>query len=62
MHIIFRSAALAAAVLCAAAHAVDTAAMRPGEHQVVVNDVRLWYKVAGHGARGVPPLLFPASP
>jgi proline iminopeptidase len=32
--------------------------MQPGEHQVVVGDVRLWYKVAGHGAKGAPPLLF----
>ena len=58
MHFFFRSAALAAAVLCASAHAADTSAMQPGEHQVVVGDVRLWYKVAGHGAKGAPPLLF----
>ena len=59
MHTIFRSAALAAAVLCTSAHAAGTAAMlQPGEHQVVVGDVRLWYKVAGHGAKGAPPLLF----
>ena len=58
MHTIFRSAALAAAVLCTSVHAAGTAAMQPGEHQVVVGDVRLWYKVAGHGAKGAPPLLF----
>ena len=58
MHFFFRSAALAAAFLCAAAHAAATGAMQPGEHQVVVGDVRLWYKVAGHGAKGAPPLLF----
>lgn len=54
----FRSAALAAAILCATAHAADSGAMHLGEHQVVVNDVRLWYKVAGRGAKGAPPLLF----
>ena len=58
MSILFRSAALAAAILCANVHAASTSAMQSGEHQVVVNDVRLWYKVAGHGARGAPPLLF----
>ena len=31
-------------------------AMQAGEHQTVVNGVRLWYKVAGHGAGA--PLLF----
>jgi proline iminopeptidase len=58
MHFMFRPAALAAAFLCATAHAADKPAMQPGEHQTVVGDVRLWYKVAGHGAKGAPPLLF----
>jgi proline iminopeptidase len=57
------AAALAACFLsacaCLPAHATaDNPALRAGEHQVVVNDVRLWYKVAGHGAKGAPPLLF----
>jgi proline iminopeptidase len=63
MHIPAPSAALAAAILSAciclpAYAATDNPAMRAGEHQVVVNDVRLWYKVAGHQAKGAPPLLF----
>jgi proline iminopeptidase len=58
MSVMFRSAALAAAILCASAHAANTGAMQPGEHQVVLGDIRLWYKVAGHGAKGAPPLLF----
>jgi proline iminopeptidase len=58
MHSLFKAAALAAAVLCTSVQAANTAAMQPGEHQVVVGDVRLWYKVAGHGAKGAPPLLF----
>ena len=29
-----------------------------GEHQVVVNGVRLWYRVAGHDAPGTAPVVF----
>ena len=36
-------------------------AMQPGEHQAVVNDVRLWYKVAGQ-ASGTPLLFLHGGP
>jgi proline iminopeptidase len=54
-------AAVLTAVLLPAARAATPAstaatAMQPGEHQAVVNDVRLWYKVAGQA--GGAPLLF----
>jgi proline iminopeptidase len=42
----------------AQAAAPHAAALQPGERQVVVNGVRLWYKVAGKTAAGIPPLLF----
>src|SRR2546422_918315 len=32
--------------------------LRDGPHQVVVNNVRLWYRVAGRVAAGVPPVVF----
>jgi proline iminopeptidase len=60
-------AAILAALACqpsahaaASANTANTAntAMRAGEHQAVVNGVRLWYKVAGRSAPGTPPLLF----
>jgi proline iminopeptidase len=52
--------ALAATACLSPAHAAkpDAAALQPGEHQAVVNGVRLWYKVAGKTSAGVPPLLF----
>ena len=34
------------------------AALATGEHQVVVNGVRLWYRVAGDGSEGVAPVVF----
>lgn len=57
------AAALAIACLPAAhAAAPVNTAMQPGEHQAVVNGVRLWYKVAGpavtRSAPGTSPLLF----
>jgi proline iminopeptidase len=60
------AAALAAFSCLPAAHAASSAntataanpAMQAGEHQAVVNGVRLWYKVAGQAAPGTPPLLF----
>jgi proline iminopeptidase len=56
------AAVLAAAALLPAAHAASSinTAMQPGEHQTIVNDVRLWYKVAGHdaGNKAGAPLLF----
>jgi proline iminopeptidase len=55
-------AAIASGALLPAAHAAASAnpAMQAGEHQTVVNDVRLWYKVAGQGgSKGSgTPLLF----
>jgi proline iminopeptidase len=47
---------LAAVLMPATAANAVNAAMQPGEHQAVVNDVRLWYKVAGQA--GGAPLLF----
>src|SRR5437879_12298030 len=32
--------------------------LRDGPHQVVVNNVRLWYRVAGRAAAGAPPVAF----
>src|SRR5439155_24487222 len=32
--------------------------LRDGPHQVVVNNVRLWYRVAGRAVPGVPPVVF----
>jgi proline iminopeptidase len=52
--------ALAAVACLPAAHAATpvNTAMQTGEHEVVVNGVRLWYKVAGKATPGTPPLLF----
>jgi proline iminopeptidase len=51
--------ALAGASCLAPARAASiNDAMRAGEHQAVVGDVRLWYQVAGKVAPGTPPLLF----
>ena len=33
-------------------------ALATGEHDVVVNGVRLWYRVAGAATPGTPPVLF----
>jgi proline iminopeptidase len=51
---------LLAALAClpSAQAAASSGAMQPGEHQTIVNDVRLWYKVDGQAAPGTPPLLF----
>jgi proline iminopeptidase len=56
-------ATLLAALAClpsaqAASSTGATSAMQAGAHQAVVNDLRLWYKVAGRAAAGTPPLLF----
>src|SRR3989454_1681595 len=32
--------------------------LRDGPHQVVINNVRLWYRVSGRPAAGVPPVVF----
>jgi proline iminopeptidase len=52
--------ALAATACLSPAQAAkpDAATLQPGEHQAVVNGVRLWYKVAGKTGAGTAPLLF----
>jgi proline iminopeptidase len=52
----------ALACLPAARAASTTGAMQAGEHQAVVNDVRLWYKVAGQAAAGTPLLFLHGGP
>lgn len=32
--------------------------LAPGDHNVVINGVRLWYRVAGKGASGIAPVVF----
>ena len=49
------AAALMAGACLPGAHA---ASLQRGEHQAVVNGVRLWYKVVGQAPAGTPPLLF----
>ena len=55
--------ALACAVLLAAAPvaARERAPLAPGVHQRVVNDVRLWYRVAGRGD-GIPVVFLHGGP
>ena len=48
-----RYALIATVIAGTTAHAQST-----GEHDVVLNGVRLWYRVAGTSAPGVPPVLF----
>lgn len=38
--------------------AVAVGGLREGPHQVVINDVRLWYRVAGRAADTIPPVVF----
>jgi proline iminopeptidase len=40
------------------ARAQTSAGLRPGGHDVVVNGVRLYYRVAGVGVAGAPPVVF----
>jgi proline iminopeptidase len=56
----YLAAVLAALACLTAARAATPAnpAMQAGEHQAVVNDVRLWYKVAGQAGAPAVPLLF----
>jgi proline iminopeptidase len=49
------------AALAAPAAAENRAALAPGEHQVVINDVRLWYRVAGR-TRGIPVVFLHGGP
>lgn len=53
--------ALACLSTAQAASSSNAMAMQPGEHQAVVNDVRLWYKVAGQ-ASGTPLLFLHGGP
>jgi proline iminopeptidase len=57
------AAVLAASIFLPASHAATSinGAMQAGEHQAVVNDVRLWYKVAGQGS-GTPLLFLHGGP
>jgi proline iminopeptidase len=50
--------ALACDARVALAQAASSAALATGEHDVVVNGVRLWYRVAGAAAPGAPPVVF----
>ena len=50
--------ALVAALAAAPVAAQTPAAPIPGAHDVVVDGVRLWYRVAGAGAPGAPPVVF----
>jgi len=43
---------------CTHAPAKPAPALTPGEHEQVLNGVRLYYRVAGEGAPGQPPVLF----
>src|SRR5712691_3085860 len=36
----------------------EVSGLRDGPHQVVINNVRLWYRVAGRPAAGIPPVVF----
>src|SRR6185437_11360454 len=59
LRIIPSAAGLLGMILWAhAAAAQSTGALRTGEHDVVVNGVRLWYRVAGTSKAGTPPVLF----
>src|SRR5437879_13365963 len=41
----------------------EVSGLHDGPHQVVINNVRLWYRVAGRAAPGVPPVVFlPGGP
>ncbi len=43
---------------CTHAPAPPAPTLTPGEHEQVLNGVRLHYRVAGEGAPGQPPVLF----
>ena len=59
MAAMIKSRSLAASLLgCAIAVTAAHAQIRPVEHDVVLNGVRLWYRVAGTTKPGVPPVLF----
>jgi proline iminopeptidase len=56
------AAAIALVFLCAPrpsrAQGPSSSPLATGEHDVVVNGVRLWYRVAGNGSPKTPPVLF----
>jgi proline iminopeptidase len=60
----YLAALAAAAFLPAVQAAPPTTSMQPGEHQAIVNGVRLWYKVAGQdtGKSGAPLLFLHGGP
>lgn len=62
-HTLLAAIVAASAFLLPAARAATPAnqAMRAGEHQTIVNDVRLWYKAAGQ-AEGTPLLFLHGGP
>src|SRR2546426_12739982 len=45
-------------LLAQATSSTDAPGLRDGPHQAVINDARLWYRVAGRAAPGVPPVVF----
>jgi proline iminopeptidase len=45
-------------LLAQSTSSTDAPGLRDGPHQAVINDVRLWYRVAGRAAPGVPPVVF----
>ena len=47
-----------AASLCSSACSFGQASLSAGEHQAMINKVRLWFKVAGQERLGEPPVLF----
>ena len=50
--------ALPASLSAQATPSGGVSGLRDGPHQVVINNVRLWYRVAGRAAPGVPPVVF----
>lgn len=49
---------LPGSLLAQATNSADASGLRNGSHQVVINDVRFWYRVAGRATPGVPPVVF----
>src|SRR6266550_8682353 len=49
---------LPAKLVAQATSSADAPGLRDGPHQAVINDVRLWYRVAGRARPGVPPVVF----
>lgn len=51
-------AALSVGLVGAASGQAGAPGLAEGVHQVTVDSVRLWYRVAGHGAADAPPVVF----